>query len=288
MQRFCLYPLRFSFQARDSIRFPRFAANRIRGALGLAVRSHSPETYAQLFEPTAVQDGGSRIRHAPRPYVIRAWHLDGVLIPPGSFFHFDIHLFDVTDKSQKIIESLVAAMERFAHEGLGPSRGRLAFDAVRRIDDPEQRIDESPLCLSLTPSVAPCRRVRIEFLTPMELKHDGGFSELPHFGILFRRLAERISNLQALYGAGPLAVDWRSLVERATDVQLISHALREVTQKRRSSRSGLVHDLGGWIGVAEYEGELGEFLPMFRIAEWTGVGRQTVWGKGVVRLSLVC
>jgi hypothetical protein len=36
------------------------------------------------------------------------------------------------------------------------------------------------------------------------------------------------------------------------------------------------------VGEADYEGELGEFLPILRAAEYTGVGRQTVWGKGSI------
>jgi hypothetical protein len=36
--------------------------------------------------------------------------------------------------------------------------------------------------------------------------------------------------------------------------------------------------------VVEYAGELGEFLPWLRAARWTGVGRQTVWGKGDLRV----
>jgi CRISPR/Cas system endoribonuclease Cas6 (RAMP superfamily) len=46
-----------------------------------------------------------------------------------------------------------------------------------------------------------------------------------------------------------------------------------------------VHSLGGFTGEAEYEGELAEFLPWLRAARWVGVGRQTVWGKGEVRVE---
>jgi hypothetical protein len=38
--------------------------------------------------------------------------------------------------------------------------------------------------------------------------------------------------------------------------------------------------LGGFVGDAEYEGELGEFMAYLLAGKWTGVGRQTVWGKG--------
>jgi hypothetical protein len=43
--------------------------------------------------------------------------------------------------------------------------------------------------------------------------------------------------------------------------------------------------VGGFTGFATYIGEMGEFLPILRAAEWTGVGRQTVWGNGAIKLE---
>jgi hypothetical protein len=43
--------------------------------------------------------------------------------------------------------------------------------------------------------------------------------------------------------------------------------------------------LGGFTGWAEYEGELREFVPYLEAARWTGVGRQTVWGKGEIGIE---
>lgn len=58
--------------------------------------------------------------------------------------------------------------------------------------------------------------------------------------------------------------------------------LEHVDTVRRSSRTGQVHSIGGFIGEAEYEGDLSEFIPYLRAAKWTGVGRQTVFGKGEI------
>jgi len=51
---------------------------------------------------------------------------------------------------------------------------------------------------------------------------------------------------------------------------------------RRSSRTGQTHTIGGFTGSAIYAGELTEFMPFLRAAWWTGVGRHTVWGNGVI------
>ena len=49
-----------------------------------------------------------------------------------------------------------------------------------------------------------------------------------------------------------------------------------------SRATGQRHALGGFTGFAEYAGELAEFVPYLEIGRWTGVGRQTVWGKGEI------
>jgi CRISPR-associated endoribonuclease Cas6 len=53
---------------------------------------------------------------------------------------------------------------------------------------------------------------------------------------------------------------------------------------RKSGRTGQVHPIGGFTSEAEYVGPLAEFLPWLRAARWVGVGRQTVWGKGDLRV----
>jgi hypothetical protein len=61
--------------------------------------------------------------------------------------------------------------------------------------------------------------------------------------------------------------------------------IRHTDVERRSSRTGQVHPIGGFIGEAEYEGNLTEFVSYLRAARWTGVGRQTVWGKGEIAVT---
>jgi hypothetical protein len=67
---------------------------------------------------------------------------------------------------------------------------------------------------------------------------------------------------------------------------MISCNLRQDNTQRRSSRTGQSHLIGGFLGTAEYEGDLAEFLPFVQAAKWTGVGRQPVWGKGEIEVGI--
>jgi hypothetical protein len=203
--------------------------------------------------------------------VFRAAHLDGTTAETEKQFWFDVNLFDARDVPPK---HFVSAFEELAHAGLGPGRGRAELASVEQLHRVSILLDDAP---------ADVRRLRVEFKTPTELK--GG--DRPEFGVLFARIRDRIGTLRALYGSGALAIDFRAMGARASAVNMTRCELRHVNAERRSSRTGQVHGIGGFVGVAEYEGELGEFLPYLETARWTGVGRQCVWGKGELRLEVM-
>jgi hypothetical protein len=135
------------------------------------------------------------------------------------------------------------------------------------------------LCLPLTGNAASILRVRVQFLSPTELKGGG----TPEFGILLARIRDRVSALRQLYGAGPLDIDFKGFGERARRINMTRCELLPVSESRLSRATGQHHSLGGFTGICEYEGDdLADFLPYLEIARWTGVGRQTVWGKGEI------
>jgi CRISPR-associated endoribonuclease Cas6 len=142
--------------------------------------------------------------------------------------------------------------------------------------------DIPPVELSLAPAEERVAHLRVRFVTPTELKSGQQIASTPEFGILAARVRDRISTLRELYGGGALGIDFRAFGERASAVRMTRCEIRSVDVRRRSSRTGQVHPIGGFIGEADYEGDLAEFMPYLKAAKWTGVGRQTVWGKGEI------
>jgi hypothetical protein len=301
---FEFFRIRFHFKAVDTVRFGAGnAANTLRGAFGTvlreiactcttaehgAVEHHADCAYARIFEPRASgSNGPSGLADRPRAFVFRTRHLDGGTRAPGENFDFDIHLFD----RQLPFGCFVDALKRLATEGLGPGRGRAILVRVEQRDTDDQLTacvwngaDLSPLGAPSAASLEadPCDTARVCFVTPTELKCGAGLVERPEFSVLFARIRDRLSALRALYGQGPLEIDFRGMGERAGRIQMTRCDLRAEHRMRRSSRTGQTHPLGGFTGEAEYQGDLAEFLPYLRAACWTGVGRQTVWGKGEI------
>jgi hypothetical protein len=287
LQTFDLQSFRFHFTARESIYFPAgHPGNILRGAFGTVFRQiactadcpgvraceHRAKcAYARIFEPAAFRNGPSGLSDWPRPFVFRAAHLDDMAIAPEQDFWFDVNFFDTRNAP---VQHFVLAFRELAHAGLGRQRARAELMSAERLDDISVLLDGTP---------ADVQRLRVEFKTPTELKG----CHRPEFGILFARSRDRISTLRALYGSGPLEIDFRAMGERANMVRMTRCELRHVDVERRSSKTGQIHSIGGFVGVAEYEGELGEFVPYLEAARWTGVGRQCVWGKGELRVEVM-
>ena len=281
MNTFDFYRWRFQFRALDATYFPRAkSGNIIRGAFGLALQGAAPAgQYERLFEPRAQAAVPSGFRDLPRPFVFRTAHLDGQTLDPGEIFWIDVHFFDVL---RPALLSFETAFASWKETGIGPRRGRVELEAAVQLD-PRDQAAPGPNSISLEADPQPIPHAVVRFITPTELKTAGGLAERPEFHILFARIRDRVSALRKLYGAAPVDIDFRGLGQRARAVELSRFAIEWDHIDRRSSRTRQTHPIGGFIGDAEYVGELAEFAPWLRVARWTGVGRQTVWGKGDVR-----
>ena len=243
-----MYPLRFPYVARPGI--PPLTANLLRGALGSALKSFSESDYQRFFAPQA-STGPSGLADWPRPFVFR-------LREPGVI---GMNLFATR---VPVIEIFTRAMREITAIEIQGVQGR---DLLRL-----------PFAIATTTSAATATRVRVHFLTPTELKG----ADLPEFGILMARLRDRISTLGALWGEGALDIDFKAFGERAARVTMTRCEVAHNAAERVSKSTGQRHSLGGFTGTAEYAGDLGEFMPYLEIARYTGVGRQTVWGKGEI------
>lgn len=291
--RFELQATRFHFQVlSDSVYFPPGnCGNIVRGAFGRSFKAATcgatctdsqPCAYHRLFAPrpfarhVSTGSSPSGLGDSPRPFVIRAWNCDGLTIPPGGEFWFDFHRFDV---AREQLATYAQAFERFAEDGIGPrqTKARLVkLDAAEPISIDLSQVRKDPI-----------HRLTVEFATPTEIKSVGRLVRKPAFRVLFARVRDRVSTLRAMYGEGPLAIDFRGMAQRASGVRLVESEIERDSISRRSSRTGNEHPIGGFTGRVTYASEkpLNEFIPYLQVARWTGVGRQTVWGNGELRIT---
>jgi len=249
-----------------------------------------------MFEPRSSGGGPSGLADHPRPFVFRAERLAGRRIAPGEEFSVDLYLFEFR---QPCLEDFLRGCDLMARGGLGPGRGRAELVSAGLLDAHRRSAavvwrqgtpwpsSAPPLRISLAAPRRSVSRLLVRFCTPTELKAGNTIVSRPDFGVLLARIRDRLSALAALYEAGELRTDFRALGERAAEVKTVRLDVERVRARRRSASTGRIHPLGGFIGEAEYEGNLGEFVPYLDAASWTGVGRQTVWGKGAIEFDIL-
>jgi hypothetical protein len=284
-----IVPLQFTFRARDPVWFPPGkAANIFRGAFGTIFRKIACDphcvgaaecpiakncAYAKMFEPRAHGSGPSGFEDQPRPFVLWAASLNGRRFKTGERFTLEVNVFD---PGAPAFEYLRLAFEQLGSEGLGPGRARVEVVESRKLP---------PVDVSLAAAGGEALRIHVQFLTPTELKSGGTILREPRFDVLLARARDRVSALCSLYQDALPDLDYRGMGERAAAVKMTSARVEKVEFERRSGRTGQRHGLGGFVGEAEYEGQLAEFVPWLEAAEWAGVGRLTVWGNGRLKIS---
>ncbi len=262
------------FDALDEVRFPDAkAANVLRGGFGQSLRATAtPAIYEQIFEPKQEGPGPSGLADPPRPFLFRAKHLDGQRIAKHDDFSFDVHVFGPTE----VADTITIALEHLFEKGAGVGRGKARLTAVA-----DERID-LPILATETAS-----HIKVTFLTPTELKHQGRVMSQPDFPVLIRRVRDRVSTLMSLYGSGEPAMDFQLFGKTADEVRMLRADVDVQDVARTSTRTGQTHTIGGMVGDAEYVGKLDAFLPFLRAAQYTGVGRHTVWGNGCIQTEIL-
>lgn len=295
---FRLIALEFDYVARAPVYLAAGkATNIVRGSLGLALRGQCcPPSctdsktcsqqclYQQLFEGETGGARSSGYREPPRPFVLRSPDWAARTVAPGEHLVTSLHLFD---QRPEILQALLLAYSRMGDAGLGPGRAPLTLTGIRQpggvLWRPEGTMRKPAVTtLDLSPVEDAPSRIKATFLTPTEIKVRGEITRDAAFAPLFARLHERLSFLIKHYSEAELTENDGTL-EAAKAIVTVGQNLRDTASVTRySTRTGQTHPLAGFVGEAIYEGDFTRLWPWLKASEWTGVGRQTVWGKGVI------
>ena len=168
-----------------------------------------------------------------------------------------------------------------------------------------QTLSESPLPAGRGSTLSPDRsrpRIKLQFLTPLLLKSGSGLDangrripareirDRPPFGVIIRRLRDRLSALCTFFGEPWQHPDFASLGRLADTVTLIDSRTKWLTRDRRSTRTGQQHEISGLVGHATYEFPDAEtydaLAPLLKVGELLHVGKHAPWGNGAVRCML--
>jgi hypothetical protein len=216
----------------------------------------------------------SHLRDAPAPFVIHPPPAPERR-EPGDSMRMGLTL---VGSGTALLDEVRRAVAALGAEGLGPYRRR--FEA-REAACYRERSDAFRSARPRVPG-----RLKVGFITATELLQGTRRAGRPEFALLARRARDRALALALCHGGLPA---WPGedpgFAARASEVRLAADATRWVDARRKSTRTGREHELAGFVGEAEYEGPVEEFVPWLALAERLHVGRHASFGNGRVRIS---
>ncbi len=291
---------------------PPYEGSMIRGAFGRAFK-HSccpfPHNgsgcplgdkcpYGYVFE-TSPPEGArdfARNQEVPRPYVFEPPEDTKMEYAPGERMRFG---FTVVGRAAEYMPYFIFAFSKMGEEGVGRLKARYELEQVtaqnplvgtrEEVFDGEvaknRRLPVSWEDARGAASGLDGERLSLEFLTPTFVKFRGEVSpEAPPFAALVQALLIRIPMLSAVHCGEVWREDFRSMVERAREVETVRDETTWVSFRRYSSYRKKSEALEGIAGGVEYAGPIEEFLPLLCMGQLTHLGKRAVFGLGRYRM----
>ena len=312
---FSISQLVVKLKARDTIHLSAFKGSTLRGGFGYALKQVSCAlkkldckkcllrercVFLYLFETPPPQDAEMMRLYpaAPHPFVIEPPEIDLRTIPEGGEFEFGLTL---VGRALEFLPYFIYAFLNLGEMGLGRGRGKFSLDDVRaRSPGGFVSIFHNKDGSLIKPGPWPTweaistesgalydsGRIHIQFQTPTRIKSGGSLNDKPEFHHIMRSLLRRLSALSYFHCGRRLDIDFRGLIARAQGVRCKISDLRWEDWERYSSRQKQKMTLGGFVGEAEFEGDLGEFLPILKMGSVLHVGKAAGFGFGRYSLAL--
>ena len=122
--------------------------------------------------------------------------------------------------------------------------------------------------------------ISLNFLTPLRIRYQNKLCDDPQFHILIRNLLRRLSSLNYFHCNQKLDLPFKEIIEKAESIELVDNQTGWHDWSRYSGRQKKQMKLGGMAGIANYEGDLAEFMPLLVLGSWISIGKQTGFGLG--------
>ncbi|KPL82638.1 hypothetical protein SE15_11085 [Thermanaerothrix daxensis] len=318
--------LRFECQAETPLRLGGWrAGNNLRGALVDVMRRATCPYSVPALAGMSVPPDPEHVATCPVCWLVAANEKPGMerrgyvltppleipeLLKPGERFVFHLTLLG---EAQRFLPYFVLAVPEMGRDGVGVGRGhftlrRITADLLNGKEEEVLREGETilrPPKVSLSHTeiqnyaermmqgwqATDIMEMRITFHTPLRLIWNQRLIKTPDFAIFFARLLERVDDLAKQFsGANQRPYEERTyLRDLSLQVRLIENDTRWIEVSSGSSRTGRPTWISGLVGFARYAAPTKiwrELLPWLIWGEIVQVGKDTVKGNGVFRLSL--
>jgi hypothetical protein len=224
-------------------------------------------------------------------------------LAPNQTFQFTITLFG---EGFRFLPYFVLAASAMGDTGVGPGRGKFEIASIHAVNpltgeshailaEGERVVKPKALPISWNEAqnAAQCYPaegdIRVRFLSPTRLIDSDALVKAPDFGILFRRLLERMDELSKQHNGGERRSpeEVTELNQLADQVRLIEGDTQWIDLWGPSGRTGRDTPMSGCVGHAVYRSKhWDKLLPFLLLGQGVQVGKLTAKGNGVFQVDL--
>ncbi len=289
-----------AFKIKEPEKFPKYPFSPFRGVFGAALKRFSCVAkryntciecplnqycaYGYLFETPRPKDA-KRLRlypYVPHPFVFALSPLEKA----SSELKVKLTLIG---KAIQYFPHVILALETAGKMGIGKNRVPFCILWIKDLST-EEKLYQSGLLkppklyeLHSTELKSP---LTLKFITPVRLRYEGKIVGPQRFAfhILIRNLLRRISALFYFHAGQELKLDFKNIIAKAEEVEVVDNQLKLLKFKRYSARTKQTIEMGGLIGTVSFKGELNQFSELLRLGECLQVGKNTSFGLGVYQI----
>jgi len=322
MDKFIISRYRFFIRAgKEGLDLPAFKGSALRGVMGRVIKKiaclqnrdncsgcmlRSSCPYSYLFE-TSPSHGASMMKgydSVPRPYVIEPPETERERFEPFEEITFDLLLYG---RAVTMFPYLLAAFKEGGRLGLG--RGKKKYRLVNVVAHNDLTGESVPIydgagdilnfvdlswsgkdVVKSIHSHAQVNKVKIVFQTPALLTvNRNSISRIRDvtFEYLVRNLFRRFSSLYSHHHGEEAGANYSDLLEKAGRIECLAAEGAARAWERYSFRQDGRNRMEGFVGYADYAGELLPFMPYLVLGQWIHVGKWAAFGMGKYIISTV-
>src|SRR5205807_2405687 len=101
-----------------------------------------------------------------------------------------------------------------------------------------------------------------------------------------RSLLRRLSNLTYFHCGQELRLDFKGIIDSAKQIETKDGQVQWRDWERYSARQDTKMKMGGFVGEAQYNGHVRDFVSLLKLGEVLHVGKATGFGLGKYRVVL--
>jgi len=300
---------KFNLEFETKAKLPRYKGDILRGALGKNLRDiccplkhiycnecilSSNCVYYSFFESKVVKSE-KKSPNRPLPFIIEPFDIQKKDFLPKDKMSFNLILIQ---DSINFLPHITYSIINMGKRGIGFNKkqgfGKFKLTSILQGDNLIYNEVENKLiknynlsCLNIEEFNNKVSKIKIEFITPFRVKYRNKLAYDFDFQVIVRACLRRISQLEETYFGREPEIDYRSIVYSSKDVKKIYENKKWFEIPRYSFRQNTRMKLGGLIGEAIYEGDIGKFYPLLRYCEIVHIGKQTSFGFGKFKTHIL-